>query len=95
MKIYCNFCNKRRKFKTLKYDTFLKKTWDLSIVYISVVMNMKLVFKKEESSEILKILVLINNIDKYHKIYNYIFIKQCHLIVWSVEKTQKVKIQKL
>ena len=33
MKIYCNFCNKRRKFKTLKYDTFLKKTWDLSIVY--------------------------------------------------------------
>ena len=55
-------------------------------------MNMKLVFKKEESTEILKILVLITNIDKYHKIYNYIFIKQCHLIVWSVEKTQKVKI---
>ena len=44
-------------------------------------MNMKLVFKKEESTEILKILVLITNIDKYHKI-----------IVWSVEKTQKVKI---
>ena len=44
-------------------------------------MNMKLVFKKEESTEILKILVLITNIDKYHKIYNYVFIKQCHLIV--------------
>ena len=33
MKIYCNFCNKYRKLKSLKH-IFLKKTLGLSIVYI-------------------------------------------------------------
>ena len=38
---------------------------------ISVVMNVKNIFKEEESIEILKILGLINNIEEYQKIYNY------------------------
>ena len=34
-------------------------------------MNMKKIFKEEESIEILKILGLINNIEDYQKICNY------------------------
>ena len=34
-------------------------------------MNMKKVFKEEESIEILKVLGLINNIEEYQKIYNH------------------------
>ena len=34
-------------------------------------MNVKNIFKEEESIEILKILGLINNIEEYQKIYNY------------------------
>ena len=33
MKIYCNVCNKYRKFKNPKTSYILKKTLDLSIVY--------------------------------------------------------------
>ena len=34
-------------------------------------MNIKKVFKEEESMEMLKILELINNIAQYQKIYNH------------------------
>ena len=39
---------------------------------VNVVINMKKIFKKEESVEILKILGLINNIEEYQKIYNHV-----------------------
>ena len=33
-------------------------------------MNIKKIFKEEKSTEILKILGLINNVEEYQKIYN-------------------------
>ena len=56
-------------FKKLKY-IFLKKTSSFLLFTVSVVMNMKKIFE-EESSEILKILGLINNTEEYQKIYNH------------------------
>ena len=38
-------------------------------------MNMKKIFKEEESIEILKILGLINNTEEYQKIYNHVWRK--------------------
>ena len=37
---------------------------------VSEVINMKKIFKEEESIEILKIFGLINNIEDYQKVYN-------------------------
>ena len=39
---------------------------------VSAVMDMKKIFKVEESIEILNILGLINNIEEYQKIYNHV-----------------------
>ena len=71
MKIYCNVCNKYRKFKSPKIYVF-KKTLDLFIVYIKCGHEYKKIFE-EESIEILKILVLITNIEAHHKIYIHIW----------------------
>ena len=38
---------------------------------VSVVMNMKKIFKEEKSVDIAKILGLIDNIEEYQKIYNH------------------------
>ena len=38
-------------------------------------MNIKKIFKEEESIEILKILGLITNIDEYQKLYNHVWRK--------------------
>ena len=38
-------------------------------------MNMKKIFKEEESIEILKILYLITNKEEYQKIYNHLWRK--------------------
>ena len=71
MKIYCNVCNKYRKSKNPKIlYTFFKKI-GLSIVYSRCGHEYKKIFKEEESIEILKVLALINNIEDYHKLYNY------------------------
>ena len=43
----------------------------LFIVYSKCGHEYGKIFKEEESIEILKILGLINNVDKYQKIYNY------------------------
>ena len=55
MKIYCNVCNKYKKFKNPKMSYIFKKTLSLSIVYsecgllftVSVVMNVKKYLKKK------------------------------------------------
>ena len=67
MKIYCNFCNKYRKFKNPKISYFLKKSLDLSIVYSKCGHEYKKIFKEEDLIEILKILILITNIEEYQK----------------------------
>ena len=49
-----------------------KKTKILYMLFtVSVVMNMKKIFKEEKSVEIAKILGLIDNIEEYQKIYNH------------------------
>ena len=54
--MYCNVCNKYRKFKTTKISyTFLKKVFLLFT--ISVVMNMKKYLKKNNLLKYLKFLV--------------------------------------
>ena len=62
--MYCNECNKYRKYKKSKIYIF-KKTLSLSIVH-KCGHEYKKIFK-EESIEILKILGLINNIEEYQK----------------------------
>ena len=71
MKIYSNVCNKHRKFKKkLEYYIFLKEVFLLFTV--SVVMNMKKIFKEKDSIEILKIVGLIANIEEYQKLHNHV-----------------------
>ena len=59
-KLYSVFCSKYRKFEKLKMSYLLEKTSVLSIICSK--------YKKEESVEILKILGIINNIEKYPNI---------------------------
>ena len=50
----------------------LTKTKILYMLFtVSVVMNMKKIFKEEKSVDISKILGLIDNIEEYQKIYNH------------------------
>ena len=60
--MYCNVCNKYRKFKKAKISYIFKKTLSLSIVYSKCGHEYEKIFKEEESIEILKILGLIENI---------------------------------
>ena len=70
--MYCNVCNKYRKFKNTEISYVFKKLLSLSIVYSKCSHEYKKVFKEEESIEILKILGLINNIEEYQKVYNHV-----------------------
>ena len=57
-------------FKKLEYYIFLK---DVFLLFTkSVVMNMKKIFKEEDSIEILKIVGLIANIEEYQKLHNHV-----------------------
>ena len=71
MKIYCNVCNKYRKFKNPKILYIFEKTFVLYIFYSKCGHEYTKIFKEEESIEILKILRLIINIEEYQKIYNH------------------------
>ena len=75
MKIYCNVCNKYRKFKNPKILYIFEKTFGLSTVYSKCGHEYTKIFKEEESIEILKIMELIINIEEYQKIYNHAWIK--------------------
>ena len=50
---------------------YFLRTLNLSIVYSKSGYEYAKIFKEEKSIEILKILGLINNIEKYQKIYNH------------------------
>ena len=64
--MYCNVCNKYIKSsKKLKYHVS-----SLSVVYSNCRHEYEKIFKVKESTEILIILGLINNIEQYQKIYN-------------------------
>ena len=69
--MYCSVCNEYRKFKKTKISYIFKKTLlSLFIVYSKCGHEYEKIFKKEESIEILKI--LINNIEDYQKISNHV-----------------------
>ena len=68
--MYCNVCNEYRKLKKTEILYIFKKALSISIVYSECGHEYEQVFKEEESTEILKILGLINNIEEYQKIYN-------------------------
>ena len=57
----------------LKCQIFFKKHKVFLLLIVTVVMHMKKKkkIKEEESVELLKILVLINNIEEYQKIHNH------------------------
>ena len=71
--MYSNVWNKYRKSKKTKLY-ILKKTLCLSVVYSNCGHEYEQIFK-EESTEILKILCLINNIEENQKIYNHVWRK--------------------
>ena len=58
-------CAKYRKFEKLKISNLLEKTLVLSIICSNCKNEDEKIFKEEESIEILQILGLINNIEKY------------------------------
>ena len=64
--MYCNVCNKYRRFQKTKISNTFKKTLGISIVYTKYVHKYETIFKEEESIEILKIIGLINNIQEHH-----------------------------
>ena len=57
LKIYCNVCNRYRKFKNLKI-LFFKIPYVFGLFTLSVVMNTQKIFIDEESIEILKLLIV-------------------------------------
>ena len=73
IKIYWNVCNKCRKSKNAKISYIVEKTSHLSIVYSNFDHEYKKIFNEKESIEILKILVLITNIEEYRKICNHLW----------------------
>ena len=62
--MYCKVCNKYRKSKKTKISYIFKKTSSLPVVYSNCGHKYGKKIFKEESIEILKILGLINNIEK-------------------------------
>ena len=71
MEMYCNICNKYRKFKNPKIS-YISKEEDLSIVYSKCGNEYIKIFKKEDSTEILKILAVITNIEEYQKLSKHV-----------------------
>ena len=57
LKIYCNVCNRYRKFKNPKI-LFFKTPYVFGLFTLSVVMNTQKIFIDEESIEILKLLIV-------------------------------------
>ena len=67
-KLYCIICGKYRKFEKPKISYLFEKTLALSIICSKCKNEVEKIFKEEESIEILKILGLIDNIEKYQNI---------------------------
>ena len=64
-----NVCNKYRKSKKTKLSYIFKKTLSRSVVYSKSGHEYKKIFKQEKSIEILKVVNVINNIGRHHRIY--------------------------
>ena len=66
-------------FKKLKYIFLKKKKFFFFVVFllftVIVFMNMKKIFKEEESIEILEVLGLTDNIEEHSRIYSQVWRK--------------------
>ena len=60
--LYCVICGKYKKFEKLKMSYLLEKTLVLSVTFSKCKNEEEKLFKEEESIDILKILVLIENV---------------------------------
>ena len=60
--LYCVICGKYKKFEKLKMSYLLEKTLALSVTFSKCKNEEEKLFKQEELIDILKILVLIENI---------------------------------
>ena len=60
--LYCVICGKYKKFEKLKMSYLLEKTLALSVTFSKCKNEEEKLFKGEELIDILKILVLIENI---------------------------------
>ena len=67
-KLYCIICGKYRKFEKPKISYLLEKALVLYIILSKCKNEDEKIFTEEESIEILKILGLINNIEKCQNI---------------------------
>ena len=67
-KLDCVICSKYRKIEKPKMSYLIKKKKIPSIICSKYKNEEQKIFREEESIEILKILDLINNIEKYQKI---------------------------
>ena len=67
-KLYCIVCGKYRKSEKPKISYLLEKTLVLSIICSKCKNKDEKIFKEEESIEILKILGLVNSIERYQNI---------------------------
>ena len=67
-KLYCVYCSKYTKFEKPEISYLLEKTLVLSIICSKCKNEDEKIFKEEDSIEILKIISLIINIEKYQNI---------------------------
>ena len=67
-KLYCVTCGKYRAFEKPEISYLLEKTLVLSVICSKCKNEDENIFTEEESIEMLKILGLINNIEKYQNI---------------------------
>ena len=63
-KLYCVKCNKYRKLKNPRISYIFDETLSLSTICDKCSSNDEKIFKEEESIEILRILILINNMSE-------------------------------
>ena len=73
--MYCNTCNEYRTSEKTKMSYIFWKTVSLFIVYSNCSHEHEKIFKEEESTETLTIIVLINDIEQYQKVYNHVWKK--------------------
>ena len=64
-------CDKYRQFEKPNLSYLLEQILFLSVIWSKCKKKDEKIFKEEESIEMLKILGLINNIEKYQEIYNH------------------------
>ena len=96
IKIYWNVCNKCRKSKNAKISYIVEKTSHLSIVYSNFDHEYKKIFNEKESIEILKILVLITNIEEYRKICNHLWGKhRSRILLTNIDETRNHFIKEI